>query len=1103
MTTSRKRRFASTISLAVVAALAPAIPAHAAEPTAVDDLAALVDPYTGTKPGGPDLGTGGGAGNTFPGADVPFGMVQWSPDTVTHQHGGYFYDDNRIKGFSLTHLSGAGCSTYQDLPVMPFPGEVTTSPAADPARYISRFAHTNETVSPGRYGVSLDSGARVDLSLTQRTGIGRFTFPAGATQTMLLNTSGSIAGADDAETTIGSNFIAGWVTSGRFCGADDRYRLYFRAEFDRSFASFGTWKNGAVTPGRTFEKGGSDPKVDLNKVNAPKTAARGAAASAGAPSVNAVTPMDTTVSGPGTGAFVTFDSFAADTVQLRIGLSFVSLDGARKNLKAESGNKSFDAIAIAARASWNTVLNRIKVTGGTDAERTTFYTALYHSLLQPNVFSDADGAYMGFDGRTHAAERGHAIYSNFSGWDIYRSEAQLLALIAPRETSDIARSMIAFAEQGGSWDRWTVANDYTGVMVGDPYHVIVSSAYAFGARDFDASKALLLMMRGATQPTQGYLERPGLTDYLNLGYVPMAAPDVWGPGATTLEYTSADFAIADLARRLGDGATWSTFMKRAQNWQNIFNPANASLQPRNKDGSFLEPFVPGSGEGWVEGNGAQYLWMVPYNPRGLFTALGGNAAVVPRLDTFFTELNAGTTKPFAFLGNEPNMHTPWLYNYVGAPYKTQAITRRVERELFKPGPDGLVGNDDLGQMSSMYVWSAIGMYPVIPGRAELVLNSPLFTSVVISRPGGATLNITAPAAATDAPYVTGLKVNGTTMTRTWLPESFVNNGGSVEFTLSGTPDPSWGSGTADAPPSFRDGETGQRGFVSPSRLVIPAGGSGEAAIGAQDFTGAGATVRWTASPPAGLHVTPASGEVEIPAAGKATVPVTVSVDPGAEQTTYRIPVAFTGSGGASLASATFQVLAAEPGSLRAAFNNVGTSPDDNMAVGNYDLVGFSLSANALAAAGITRGGTVVVDGISYTWPQVPVADQDNVLVAGQTVNLPDAPAGATRLAFLGGATNGRASGTLVITYTDGTTQNAQIGFSDWTLGAGGQPISFNNRIAAQTPYRNAVGGTKQMIVTYVFATAPITLDATKQVAKVTLPDSVDGGDLHVFAITAA
>jgi hypothetical protein len=397
----------------------------------------------------------------------------------------------------------------------------------------------------------------------------------------------------------------------------------------------------------------------------------------------------------------------------------------------------------------------------------------------------------------------------------------------------------------------------------------------------------------------------------------------------------------------------------------------------------------------------------------------------------------------------------------------------------------------------------MGMYPVIPGRAELVLNSPLFPEVEINRPGGQKLTIKAPGAATTVPYVTGLRVNGVTTTRTWLPESFVNNGGTVDFTLSSTPDVNWGTAPTDAPPSFRDGEVGQRGYVEPGRLVIPTGRTGVLEVGAQDYSGSGTIVHWSATPPAGIRMSPSSGDITVPPGAKASVAVTVLVDPGAAQTTHRVPVEFTAPGGVALPGTAFQVLVAEPGSLRAAFNNVGISPDNNMAVANFDQVGFSLSANALAAAGVTPGGSVTVDGISHTWPVVPVADPDNVMAGGQTVTLPDAPAGATRLAFLGSATNGRASGNIVITYTDGSTQAAQLGFSDWTLGAGNDPISFENRIVARLPYRNAVSGTPQQIVTYVFASAPITLEAGKHIASVTLPSTVDGGVLHVFAITAS
>ncbi|MGO1051747.1 GH92 family glycosyl hydrolase [Crossiella sp. CA198] len=1094
---SRRLRTACAALLGVAVMVAGAgLPAGAAPATrAVEDLAQWVNPFVGTKPGGPDHGTGGGAGNNFPGAVAPFGMMQWSPDTVTHQHGGYYYDDNRIKGFSLTHLSGAGCSTYQDIPIMPFVGEVTTSPATDPGRYVSTFSHTNEKASPGAYSVGLDSGAKVELTATQRTGLGKVTFPEGRPSTILVNSSGSIAGADDAETIIGKDSVSGWASSGRFCGQQqNKYRVYYHVQFDRPFASVGTWKNGSVNTGQTRERGGSAPKVDLAAVNAPKATADQGKRSA----PRAMGTQDTVVSGPGSGGFVSFDPYDGDTVHMRVGLSFVSLDGAKNNLLAENIGKSFENIAAETRAAWNERLNTIRVSGGTDAQRTTFYTALFHSLVQPNVFSDADGRYIGFDGRVHSAEAGHAIYTNLSGWDVYRSEIQLLSVIAPAEASDISRSMIAFAEQGGSWDRWTVANSYTGVMVGDPYHIMVASSYAFGAKDFDARKALLLMLRGATQKTQGYEERPGLEDYQKLGYIPLGAPNTWGPPATTLEYASADFAIADLARRLGDGATWSAFSKRSQHWQNIFNPGTGYIQARNRDGSFLEPFNPGESNNWVEGNAAQYTWMVPHNAQGLITAMGGNEATVKRLDHFFTKLNAGPNEPYAFLGNEPIMHAPWLYNFAGAPHRTQEVTRRAVNDLFGSGANGLMGNDDLGQMSSWYVWAAMGMYPVIPGRAELVLNSPLFPEITVTRPGGSTWTIKAPGAAAKNQYVSGVKVNGRAINNTWLPESFAERGGTVEFALQDTPNLSWGSKPENAPPSFREGETGARGSVEPGRLVLPAGGSGAAVIGAQDFSGKGTKVRWATQAPAGLTVTPASGELTVPPGGKAGATVTVAVAAGTPEGAQRIPVTFTGAGGMNMSPGALQVLIAEPNSLRAAYNNAGVSPDDDPAAANYDGGGWSYSRNALAGAGVRPGGTVTVDGLAHRWPDIPKGEPDNATMAGQTVKIA-APAGATRLSVLGSATNGKSVGTLSLNYADGTTERAEIAFNDWAVNA--SAIEFGNRVAATMSYRNKNDGPQQLTV-HLFATAPIPLAAGKQLVSVTLPNSAQGGLLHVFTVTA-
>ncbi len=1059
------------LALAVTAAVAPAVPAAAAPAT---DFAKWVNPFVGTRPGGADHGTGGGAGNTFPGAVAPFGMVQWSPDTVKSQPGGYFYDDNALTGFSLTHLSGAGCSTYQDIPFIPYVGEVSTSPATDPSHYTSKFSHANEHATAGAYDVTLDSGAKVELAATQRTGSARLTYPAGASSTLLVNTSGSVNGTDDASITIGKDSISGWATSGRFCGAQNSYRVYFSAKFDTPFESIGTWKNGAVTPGKSAETGGAKAKVaQPNGVNA--SIARPAKAK----------QQDTTVSGPGSGGYVTFANLNGAQVNVQVGLSFVSVDGAKANLKAENTKKSFDTVAAGARKAWNDQLGKIAVTGGSDADLTTFYTSLYHSLIQPNVFSDVDGQYPGFDGRIHQADKGHAMYTNFSGWDIYRSEVPLLATIDPKETSDIVRSMMAYAEQGGSWDRWTVANDYTGVMNGDPYHIIVSSAYAFGARDFDAQKALLLMIKGATQPTQGYTERPGLDDYQKLGYVP-------GAGADTLEYTSADFSIAEFAKRLGDSATYTTFMKRAQNWQNLYNPGTGHLQPRNADGSFAGTYDPASSQGWVEGNGAQYEWMVPYDLGGVVTAFGGNAATQSRLDTFFTQLNAGTQEPYAFMGNEPNSNAPYVYSYAGAPAKTQSIVHRSMDELYNPNPEGLIGNDDLGQMSAWYVWSALGIYPEIPGRAETLLVTPRFEHAVLTTGAGKKITINAPGT---GDYVGSLKVNGGAASKAWLPEALISSGGTLDYTRSATAT-AWGSAAADAPPSFREQEKPSLSFVDPARAVTPAGSTSTASVGVQDLSGTARTWTYSAGSVDGITLTPASGSIAVPAGGKAHADLTVTVPAGLADGARRIPVTFSAPGVAST-QAVLTVLVAQPNSWLATVNNAGISPDSDSSAANFDGGGWSYSADALAAAGATPGGTVTSDGIKFTWPSFPAGDPDNAVANGQTVNVTGT---GTRLALLGAGSNGNAQGTLTITYTDGSKSSATIGTSDWTLGGGGAQPSFGNRIVLSTPYRNAAGSDPQQIRTMIFGTAPITLDAGKTVASVTLPSNVSGGVLHVFAI---
>ena len=1099
ISSARVRRSLTTAVLgAVLATFGTSVPTHA-ETTdrTTDDLARYVNPFVGTKPGGTDFGTGGGAGNTFPGAVAPFGMVQWSPDTDRSQPGGYYYDDDRIRGFSLTHLSGAGCYGAQDLPFMPHSGRVTTSPATDPDAYLDGFSHDDEKASPGSYDVTLASGTKVELAATQRSGAGRFTYPAGDdTASLLVNVSGSIGGANDAQATIGEDrrTITGYVASGRFCGGINRYRVYFSATFDRPFASVGTWHNDTVTPGDESVRGTARAKVDMDTA--------GKAAEADAPTEDAagakVEHDSVSVSGPGSGAYVTFDTGRNRSVGVRVGLSYVSVEGAAANARAEQGSSGFDDVAAHARAAWNERLNQIRVEGGTDAQRTTFYSALYHSLIQPNVFSDTDGRYIGFDGQVHRTGKGHVQYANFSGWDIYRSEVQLLALLAPEEAGDIAQSMYLQAHQAGDvWDRWSVNNDFNGVMNGDPYHSILASMYAFGATGFDAKDALASMVKGATtvqKSTARYVERYGLADYQKLGYLP-------GDPSTTLEYTAADFGIAQLAGRLGDGETRAAFMKRAQNWQNLFNPANDSVQPRNRDGSFVTPYDPADAGWWMEGNGAQYAWMVPHDLAGLFRAVGGDKAAVKRLDTYFTKLNAGPHEPYAFLGNEPSLNAPYAYAYAGAPYRTQDVVRRALNTLYGPGPDGLVGNDDLGTMSAWYVWGALGMYPQVPGRAELTLASPLFPKITIHRGNGRTITVNAPDASADTYYVRSLKVNGAASERAWLPEPFVADGGTLDYTLGTSADTSRGSAAADLPPSFREGEQPYFTGVGPARVRVRPGDTSEkVTLSVRSLRGEDSELRWTAAAPDGVTVTPGKGEVAVPATGDGTATLTVTAAKDAASGFRTVPLTFEDSSGTVVGKATLAVTVAPRGSVPWYLDNNGISADDSLPTGDFDGGGVSYSAKALADAGVTPGSTVTAGGFSFGWPKVNAGDPDNIVVGGgdQVLDV-SGGSGATKLSLLGSASNGSSTGTLTLTYTDGSTQQVTVGFSDWTLGGGGQQPSYGNTVAAHTAYRLYSGG-KDDVDTYVFASAPIALAAGKQLASVTLPASTSGGRMHVFGL---
>jgi predicted alpha-1,2-mannosidase len=501
-------------------------------------------------------------------------------------------------------------------------------------------------------------------------------------------------------------------------------------------------------------------------------------------------------------------------VDVRIGVSFTSLAGARRNLRAEAGRGGFGAARARARTDWNAALSHATVSGGPRRLTRLFYTSLYHALLHPNVVSDVDGTYLGMDGRRHQ-DRRHEHYANFSGWDVYRSQQQLVAVLFPRRASDIAQTLVSGARESGCLPRWSFVSEHTSVMVGDPAAIVLANDYALGARRFDTRAALTAMLHGAQRvcrTRQGaYTEREGLADYLRQGYIGHehnatgaqhnARPDrPWGSAATTLEYAAADYAIGRMAFVLGRPAASRSMLRRSANWRKLFDPAERAIVPRYSNGSWLPGYRPASQTGFVEGNGAQYSWFVPYDPAGLFGALGGRAAAARKLDGFFTQLNAGPDRPYAFLGNEPSLGAPWLYDWAGQPYKTQDVVRRTLLSLYRLDPDGMPGNDDGGTLSAWWVFGAIGLYPAVPGEDVLALGSPLFPHVTL-RTGRGTVRIDAPLARRDRPFVQSMTLNGRPWSRPWLRFWQIARGGRLGFSLADQPNVTWGAAGADAPPS--------------------------------------------------------------------------------------------------------------------------------------------------------------------------------------------------------------------------------------------------------------------------------------------------------------
>jgi predicted alpha-1,2-mannosidase len=865
---------------ATAAAAHPAAPAAKAASAPAGGLASYVNPFIGTNPAPTShYGFGFDTGDVFPGAVAPHGMEAWSPDTTSNQAGGYWYPDNTIKGFGLDHFSGRGCAYEGDFPFMPVPGQVTSSPATNPAAYRSTFSHSNESASPGYYSVRLDSGVKTELSATPRSGIGQFTYPSGApASSMIINAGGSVQGDQNATVAIdpATSTVTGSATTTVGCGSD-RYTVYFTAHFDHAFTKYGTWNGGTLTDGST------------------------------------------SASGAKSGAYLSFDTSDGKPVTARTALSYVSVANAEQNLSTEDPGGNLTSVVAGTAAAWNSALSVIKVSGGTASDTTLFYTELYHFLIEPGVFNDVNGQYIGFDDKVHTVPAGHTQYDNITTWDGYRSFIGLLALLEPGQTNDVITSMLNDAAQGGpGLPRWEQANRNSAGMVADDPDPYVATAYAFGAHGFGTAAALHAMDLGGSVPTTtsgGHLVRENDQQWMSDHYDP-------GSAAVSMEYGVDDFSIAAFAKALGNTALYNKYMPRAQNWEYTFNPATNFVEPKNSSGEFPGNFSPTSGSGMVEGDAYQYTPMVPFNVSGLAAAFGGSANYAKYLEQLYANPDAANSGPNgtgAYAGNEPSEEIPWQLDYAGAPEQAQGAIRSVITKDYTPTPGGLPGNDDGGALSSWYLWAAIGMYPETPGVSDLALGSPLFPHTQITLGNGKVLALNANGNTDSTPYIHSMNVNGTSWNRADLPLSAISNGGTIAYSLSSSPDNSWASGPDAAPPSFTSGETPAIGYTTPtSQVTVQPGATANVNVAARNITGSAQTVKWTAAPAPGVSVTPGSGSFQVPPSGdgQQQVQVTAGSTPG----TYPVTFHLTTADGTALPDVVLDVVVS---SSAATHNNTG------------------------------------------------------------------------------------------------------------------------------------------------------------------------------------
>ena len=710
------------------------------------DYTQLVNPFIGT-----DF-----TGNTYPGAQAPFGMVQLSPDNGLagwDRISGYFYPDSTIAGFSHTHLSGTGAGDLYDVLFMPV--TLPYKEAQGELGIHSKFSHQDEEASAGYYRVKLqDYNINVELTATPRCGVQRYTFPK-AESMVILNlkkamnwdfTMDSQIEIVDSCNIRGYRFSEGWARG---------QKLYFATRFSRPFKS--------------VEMDEAEIKLKGEKVGTSKIA-----------------------------RFM-FDTEEGDQITIVTALSGVSVEGAVKNLDAEAPHNDFDKYLADAKADWNKQLQRIEVTGGNDDDRVNFYTALYHSMIAPTIYSDVDGKYYGPDKQVHQAD-GWVNYSTFSLWDTFRAAHPLFTYTEPERVGDMVQSFIAFYEQNGRLPVWNFWGSETDMMIG--YHAVpvIVDAYLKGIGDFDAEKAL-----EACVATANIDEYRGIGSYKKNGYIPYNVTDKYNTEnwslSRTLEYAFDDFCIAEMAQKMGKTELANEFYKRSQNYRNVFNPATGFMQPIDDKGVFQPNFNPDEYTAHIcESNAWHYFWSVQHDIKGLVSLTGGQDKFAAKLDSMFTYIPAGNEELPIFStgmigqyahGNEPSHHVIYLYNKVRQPWKAQKYVAQVMHDLYFNAPAGLCGNEDCGQMSAWYVFSAMGFYPVNPVSGEYEIGSPLFPEMRLNLDNGKTFTVLAPNVSRENIYIQSVKVNGQPYDKSYITHQQIMDGATIEFVMGNQPGEIW------------------------------------------------------------------------------------------------------------------------------------------------------------------------------------------------------------------------------------------------------------------------------------------------------------------------